>query len=98
MLVTAAATQPAFSTGAQKSTRPAVRAAAEQFEAMFMSSFLQAALKDDQGRPLLGGGPGGDILQSLVQETLAAQVARRADLGVAEQMIDSFGASAAQAE
>ncbi len=64
--------------------------ACKQFEALFLSSLVQQVTRPAEGKGLLGDGPGSEVLNGLVEQTLSEQIAKSGGVGVAERMIESF--------
>lgn len=62
----------------------AVRAAAEEFEAVFLSAMLAPMFEGLGEDELFGGGPGEDIYRSLLVEEYGKSVARSGRLGIAD--------------
>lgn len=66
--------------------------AAEEFEAVFIASFLNEML--DQSRPqTMGGGAGEQMFSSLMAQEVAREIARSGGLGLAQSItaqIDAY--------
>jgi peptidoglycan hydrolase FlgJ len=66
-------------------TDAATRTAAEEFEAVFIASFLGPML--DQARPTtLGGGAGEQMFSSLLADHIAREIARSGGIGLAQSV------------
>ena len=68
-----------------------LREAAEGFEAVFVASLLREMLTNEEGKGLLGSGPGSGVLASLLEQTLAEQIAGAGGFGIGERLIESLG-------
>jgi hypothetical protein len=75
---------------APAAAKHATRDAAEEFEAFVLQSFIGEMLPKSADH-VFGRGIAGDIWKSLLSEKLAYEVARRGDLGIAEQVRGSGG-------
>ena len=62
----------------------ALRQAAEDFEAVFLSQMLAPMFEGLETDPLFGGGPGEDIYRSLLVEEYGKAVARTGGVGIAD--------------
>lgn len=61
-----------------------IRAAAEEFEAVFLSTMLAPMFEGLGDDPMFGGGPGEDMYRSLMVEEYGKSVARAGGLGIAD--------------
>ncbi len=66
--------------------RTAVREAAEQFEAVFLSQMLAPMLETVGTDPLFGGGPGEQMYRSLMVEEYGKAIARAGGVGIADHV------------
>ena len=62
----------------------AVRHAAEEFEAVFISQMLAPMFETVNTDELFGGGPGADIYRSMMVEEYGKTIARAGGLGIAD--------------
>lgn len=62
----------------------AIRRAAEDFEAVFLSQMLAPMFEELGQDPLFGGGPGEEIYRSLLVEEYGKAVARSGGIGIAD--------------
>ena len=70
--------------GGRSGDRSAVRAAAEQFEAVFLSQMMAPMFETIETDPLFGGGSGEQIYRSLLVEEYGKAIARAGGLGIAD--------------
>lgn len=69
----------------EPATDPATAKAAEEFEAVFIASFLDEML--EQARPkTMGGGSGEQMFGSLMANEIAKEIARSGGLGLARSV------------
>ncbi|MCG8360448.1 MAG: rod-binding protein [Kiloniellales bacterium] len=66
--------------------RSAVRAAAEQFEAVFLSQILTPMFETVDTDPMFGGGPGEQIYRSLLVEEYGKAIANAGGVGIADHV------------
>jgi len=64
------------------------RAAAQDFEAFVLQSFVEAMLPRDAER-VFGGGTAGDIWKSMLAEQVAKELARSGGIGIAGMITQS---------
>jgi Rod binding domain-containing protein len=67
-----------------------LKLASQQFEAVFVTSMLREALKNDGEGGLLGNGPGSGVLQGILEDTLAEKISSAGQLGLGERMFESL--------
>ena len=66
--------------------RDAVREAAEQFEAVFLSQMLAPMFETVETDPLFGGGPGERMYKSLMVEEYGKAISRAGGVGIADHV------------
>ena len=66
--------------------RTAIRAAAEQFEAVFLSQILAPMFETVDTDPMFGGGPGEKMYRSLLVDEYGKAIARSGGVGIADQV------------
>jgi len=64
----------------------AVRAAAEEFEAVFLSAMLAPMFEGVGQDEMFGGGPGEDMYRSLLVEEYGKSIGRAGGLGIADEV------------
>ena len=62
----------------------AIRKAAEEFEAVFLSQMLAPMFETLESDTLFGGGPGEDIYRSMMVEEYGKAIARSGGVGIAD--------------
>ena len=89
MEISAPALSPSTPAAPLRSEDPRLEEAMSQFEALFVGMLLERALQSDdgeEGKGLIGGGPGSSVLSGFVKDTLAREVAQSGALGISEQL------------
>lgn len=71
-----------------------IKKAAEAFEAYFIHSLLREMRKTVPGGGFLGSGPGKEIYESLLDETLAVKMAEREGIGLAKLLVKKLAEQA----
>ena len=71
-------------TGPQDARRAAVRQAAEDFEAMFLSQMLAPVFTQLGKDSLFGGGPGEQVYRSMMVQEYGKAIARSGGVGIAD--------------
>lgn len=67
-------------------THPQIRAAAEDFEAVFLSEMLRPMFENLQVDGLLGGGSAERIYQSFMVQEYGKSMAKAGDIGIADMV------------
>ncbi len=67
-----------------KSDEKAIRKAAEEFEAVFVSQMLAPMFETLESDTMFGGGPGEDIYRSMMVEEYGKTIARSGGIGIAD--------------
>ena len=67
-----------------KSDEKAIRKAAEEFEAVFVSRMLAPMFETLETDTMFGGGPGEDIYRSMMVEEYGKVIARSGGIGIAD--------------
>lgn len=65
---------------------PAVRAAAQEFEAVFLAQMLAPMFETLESDSLFGGGPGEEIYRSILVEEYGKEIARAGGIGIADSI------------
>ena len=85
---------PAFAANQfQQHTQPSdMRAAAEQFEALFLQQMMAQARKSTLSEDILSN-KGTETYNNLLDQERATELAKTLDLGIAEALMRQFGAA-----
>ena len=70
----------------QSGNRAAARAAAEQFESVFLAQMFAPMFETVETDSLFGGGPGERVYRSLLVEEYGKAIARAGGVGIADQV------------
>ncbi|PIR31717.1 MAG: chemotaxis protein chel [Alphaproteobacteria bacterium CG11_big_fil_rev_8_21_14_0_20_44_7] len=70
--------------------RAEIRAAAEDFEAMFMAEMLRPMFSQTSEEPMFGGSHAEDIYRSMMVDEVGKQVAKSGGIGIADQVEKSL--------
>ena len=69
-----------------KSDQKAIRKAAEDFEAVFLSQMLAPMFDTLESDTMFGGGPGEDIYRSMMAEEYGKAISRSGGVGIADHV------------
>ena len=73
-----------ISSAARGGNRAAARAAAEEFESVFLAQMFAPMFETVETDPLFGGGPGEQMYRSLLVEEYGKAIARAGGVGIAD--------------